>query len=284
MPAVPCGPTGFHCCRSACAASLYRGAALFVVELRFMVWGGRPDVGRMTARRAAHAGRIGGVQMGLYWRGAVGVQTLRLLKEGFMFARDCFWSDGGMGGMADGVLDGVTIVRLSPALCVSAWAYGAQPERAAFERLLAWLATGRRRPADLGTGERIFGFNNPPPESDSSVYGYELWRTLAPGEPRPASLGSIEARGGVVGDPELGEVASQYFDGTGLRVVFFAGGLYARMAFDAPVAAYAQAIPAAWQKLVEWVETTSQRPAHHQCLEEFAGDGTLVALYLPVGE
>lgn len=60
--------------------------------------------------------------------------------------------------------EAVRIVRLEPMLAASFYAFGAEPEAAAWEQLKAW-ATRRGIWNDL---ERhpVFGFNNPGPDGD----------------------------------------------------------------------------------------------------------------------
>jgi hypothetical protein len=68
------------------------------------------------------------------------------------------------------------IVKLEPLRVASAWAFGPQPEGAAWEILQTWAqARGL-----LHDGARIFGFNNPSPAPGSPNYGYEYWLEVGP--------------------------------------------------------------------------------------------------------
>jgi DNA gyrase inhibitor GyrI len=132
----------------------------------------------------------------------------------------------------------VQIVTLPPMLVASAWAFGPSPEEAAWKKLEDWAkpkglldVTGRQRP-------RLFGFNNPSPSVGSPNYGYEFWLTVDEG---------VEPEGDI-------------------RIVFFAGGLYALMPIT--VREPSEDIPAGWQRLDSWVHENGREMASHQWLEE----------------
>ena len=153
----------------------------------------------------------------------------------------------------------VRIVRLSSMRVASAQAFGAAPEMDAWGKLSKWaeaqgLLGDRPRP-------RVFGFNNPDPSPGSPNYGYEFWMVAGSEASATGGIQLKEFKGGtygvirceVRGDPET-------------------------------------AIPAAWQKLLLWRETSQYRMGSHQWLEEhLTGPDVLknewdMDLYLPIQE
>lgn len=103
-------------------------------------------------------------------------------------------------------------VRRLPAMSViAAQVTSAHPEADAWSKLAAWA-----EPAGLledRAAHPVFGFNNPPPEPDKPLYGYEVWIKVDPGTPAAAGLEQKDFPGGryavttcrLFGDP-LGSV------------------------------------------------------------------------------
>ncbi|MBL7161856.1 MAG: GyrI-like domain-containing protein [Anaerolineales bacterium] len=148
----------------------------------------------------------------------------------------------------------VKIVELPPMRMVSAHGFGTEPEKMAWEKLLAFaLAKGLRKESEL---PQTFGFNNPNPSKGSPNYGYELWIPVA--------------------DDVMPE--------GDLRVVNFEGGLYGVTQFKD-----LNKIGQVWQQLVKWREGSKYKHGHHQWLEEqiVASDAfeeLEFNLYLPITE
>jgi DNA gyrase inhibitor GyrI len=144
----------------------------------------------------------------------------------------------------------VEIVTLPWMRVASAWAFGNSPEEVAWQKLDEWA-----RPLGLFEvqGARVFGFNDPNPSEDSPNYGYEFLLTVG------VEVGPAE-------DIRIGELH---------------GGTYATMParFGADPTVE---IPAAWQRLDQWVVEHRYRMGHHQCLEEMDTDGQLKALWYAV--
>lgn len=153
----------------------------------------------------------------------------------------------------------VRIVRLPPLRVASVLGFGQEPELQGREKLDAWAKP--RGFLDRPEQQRIFGFNHPDPSPGSPNYGYEYWMVV-----------------GAEAQPE-GEVT----------IKDIPGGLYAVARCEVHGDPY-EVIPATWQKLVEWRETSPYRSANHQWLEEHVdtmniqeGEFTL-DLYLPIAE
>ncbi|NLG49716.1 MAG: GyrI-like domain-containing protein [Chloroflexi bacterium] len=152
----------------------------------------------------------------------------------------------------------VRIVRLEPMRVASVYGFGAEPERIAHEKLVAWA--GPRGYLDDLEHHRVFGFDNPSPSPSSPNYGYELWITVEP---------EVEPDGDT-------------------RIVDFAGGLYA-VTRVLEIGDPYQSIPTAWKQLYTWCEDSPYRFGTHQCLEEHlrtpetSGEWTL-DLYMPIIE
>lgn len=152
----------------------------------------------------------------------------------------------------------VRIVRLEPARVVSVYGFGEEPEKEAWQKLVAWAEP--RGLLDTPDQHRIFGFNNPSPSPGSPNYGYEFWLTIGP---------EIE--------PE-GEVETKLFP----------GGLYAVTQCEVKGDPY-ESIPAAWKRLVLRREESRYRSASHQWLEAHVQAGETpemftLDLYLPIAE
>ena len=158
----------------------------------------------------------------------------------------------------------VRIVKLEPIHGASLHGFGKEPEAQVWEKLTAW-AKPKGYLDDL-KNHRIFGFNNPNPSPGSPNYGYELWMTVGADEKAQE-------------DVELKD---------------FPGGLYAVGRCEV-TGDPGQEIPASWQKLVLWRESSKYREASHQWLEEHLrpeGKGVVegwgfewtLDLYLPIAE
>lgn len=151
----------------------------------------------------------------------------------------------------------VRIEVLPPLRVASVYAFGPEPERAAWAKLQAW-AGPRGYLADR-VHHRIFGFNNPNPSSGSPNYGYEFWMVVGPDE-----------------EPD-GEV----------RIEEFSGGHYAVTSLGLITAPETQ-IPAGWMALNTWVEDSDYGMGRHQWLEEHVGDPDTdrfsLDLYMPITE
>jgi AraC family transcriptional regulator len=136
----------------------------------------------------------------------------------------------------------VEIVHLDPMRVAAFHGFGAEPEFAAMNKLVAWA-----RPRGLLDGSpsrRIFGFNNPSPTAASPHYGYEFWIELNEGEAQSLAAGSN-------GDVEL-----KSFNGGDYAVVRCHG---------------VAAIPEAWRALVTWCEDSPYGFSSAQCLEQHLG-------------
>jgi DNA gyrase inhibitor GyrI len=150
----------------------------------------------------------------------------------------------------------VRIVKVEPLRVVSAYAFGASPEGAAWAKLEAW-ARPKGYLDDLAR-HRVFGFNNPNPAPSSPNYGYEFWMEVGPEEAQ-----------------------------ADMPIKTFGGGSYAVYripAMDDPNVD----IPNAWKLLYRWCEENGYRMGRHQWLEEHVeGDGLppgkwTLDLYLPI--
>ena len=145
------------------------------------------------------------------------------------------------------------IVKLAPLRVASAWAFGPQPEEQAWQILREWAeARGL-----LQEQARIFGFNNPNPAPGSPNYGYELWLEI---------------------DASVEPAADD-----NVRVVTFAGGLYAVIAIDV-TGDFNVTIPAAWRELDRQVADSAYHAGAHQWLEQHTPAGLPFAFYFPIAE
>lgn len=149
----------------------------------------------------------------------------------------------------------VRIERLVPMHVAWVRAFGRSPEQAAWGLLSGWA-----KPAGLlddPINHPVFGFNNPPPATDTPEYGYEFWVAVDPETRPPEGIGVKDVEGGVyaVTSCRLGPEMTQ-----------------------------------SWKALLRWVHTsqhTWRRNAHE--LERVRNplaspDGVVVDLYLPVEE
>lgn len=151
----------------------------------------------------------------------------------------------------------VEIIELEPLRAARFHGFGEQPEDLAWQQLEAWAQP--RGLLDFSEAHRVFGFNNPNPAPGSPNYGYEFWLTLSAEDD--------------AGDAE---------------VVDFDGGLYAvtRCVVRGDPG---EVIPATWQRLVAWCESSPYQSASHQWLErhvasEEPGEAFDLDLYLPIAE
>src|SRR5512134_2118839 len=152
----------------------------------------------------------------------------------------------------------IRIVNLPPMRVACVNGFGEGPEGIAFDKMKAW-AEARNL---LGKPHRLFGYNNPDPSPGSPNYGYDVW---------------ITADESVQADGEA-------------RILDFPGGLYAVTRID--VKKPGDEIPAAWQKLVKWMEASKYRHGRHQWLEEHIGpldemggdQPFMLDLHLPITE
>jgi AraC family transcriptional regulator len=154
----------------------------------------------------------------------------------------------------------VEIKALPPMRVASFPAYSETPEIDARQKLVAWAKSHgcwQSPPA-----VRIFGFDNPTASEGSPNRGYEYWITVSP-ETQPDDQVTIKE---------------------------FSGGLYAVTRCDVTKADPFDVIPATWQKLVKWFETSHYKHGNHQWLEEELtrndenGQNFILDLYLPIAE
>jgi AraC family transcriptional regulator len=131
----------------------------------------------------------------------------------------------------------VRIVKLPPMRVACVNGFGEGPEGMAFEKMKAWAEAHNL----TGKPHRLFGYNNPDPSPGSPNYGYDVWLTVDE---------STQAEGEA-------------------RIIDFPGGLYAVTRIE--VKKPGNDIPAAWQKLVQWMEASKYRHGRHQWLEEHIG-------------
>jgi DNA gyrase inhibitor GyrI len=130
----------------------------------------------------------------------------------------------------------VRIVELAPMRVASFLGFGPEPERLAFDQLLAWA-----RPKGLladPEAHPMFGFNNPDPSAGSPNYGYEVWIQV---------------------DPDLPAEP-------GLKLLDVAGGLYAVTRCPVPKGDF-ETIGRTWRRLVAWREDSPYRCGGGHCLE-----------------
>ena len=143
------------------------------------------------------------------------------------------------------------VIKLEPMRMASAWAFGPQPEPLAWQQLQAWA---QARGIPLADGQ-IFGFNNPNPSPGSPNYGYEFWLAVGP---------TVE--------PAAGD---------DVRIVNFAGGLYAMIEVDV-AGDLNESIPAAWRTLDAQVAASAYHTGAHQWLEQHTAEGMPYAFYYPI--
>ena len=154
--------------------------------------------------------------------------------------------------------DEIRIVTLPPMQVACINGFGDSPEIQAFNKMFAWAQAHQL----LAGSYRLFGYNNPDPTPGSPNYGYDVWLTVAD---------AVQADGEA-------------------RIINFPGGLYAVLRVEVKNAW--DDIPAAWQKLVRWMESSKYHHGRHQWLEEHispletvSGDQPFtLELHLPITE
>jgi len=146
----------------------------------------------------------------------------------------------------------VKIVNLEATRMLCFNGFGEAPESQALGKLLAWAQARAQH-------GRVFGFNNPDPSAGSPNYGYDVWMSVDE---------NVQAEGEA-------------------RLIDFPGGLYAVL--RCPVKDPGGEIPAAWQALVKWLDSSEYRHDQRQWLEEHldpqnaaGGKNFTLDLYLPV--
>lgn len=145
----------------------------------------------------------------------------------------------------------MVVIKLAPMRVASAWAFGPQPEEEAWQRLQAWAQTRGL----LHEHAHIFGFNNPNPAPGSPNYGYEFWLEI--------------------------DTATEPAPGEDIRIVDFAGGLYAVLEVDV-TGDLNVTIPAAWRTLDSQVAESAYHAGAHQWLEQHTLAGQPYAFYFPI--
>jgi AraC family transcriptional regulator len=154
----------------------------------------------------------------------------------------------------------VKIMTLPPMRMATFYAYSTTPEHDAWQKLYNWAKAQNlwEDPPAI----RIFGFDNPSPSEGSPNRGYEFWLTIG---------------------PEL-QVGDE------IRIKEFPGGTYGVMHCDVSSADPFDIIPATWQKLVKWLESSHYKYGNDPCLEEHLtrketpDQGFLLDLYIPIRE
>ena len=148
--------------------------------------------------------------------------------------------------------------RLAAMFVVATRVTSARPEVDAWNKLAAWAED-----TDLlknRIAHPVFGFNNPQPEPDQPMYGYEVWM----------------------------KVDADTAPGPGLELKHFSGGRYAvttcRLYGDPN-----GTVPGIWQQLVEWAEEHGYRWRHTHELEHILNpdapeQDTELELYFPIEE
>ena len=96
--------------------------------------------------------------------------------------------------MTKDVLDNVRIVRLTAMTVASYRAESEAPEKDCAAVLVPFVLTNNLHKRD---GYRSFGFNNPNPSANNSVYGYEMWVTIPNDFPVPAPFTRKHFGGGL---------------------------------------------------------------------------------------
>jgi DNA gyrase inhibitor GyrI len=154
----------------------------------------------------------------------------------------------------------VRIVTLPPLRVASFYVYSEYPEIEGWSKLVTWAKAHGMWKTPPET--RIFGFDNPGSSEGSPNRGYELWLT-------------VERE--VQADEQI-------------KIKEFPGGLYGVLRCDVTTADPFEIIPATWQELVRWLETSHYKLGKHQCLEEhlthneIGGQNFILDLYLPIVE
>jgi DNA gyrase inhibitor GyrI len=151
------------------------------------------------------------------------------------------------------------IITLPDMRVASFYAYSSTPEYDAWNKLVCWAKAHGCWQAPPAT--RIFGFDNPSPSEGSPNRGYEFWLTVDP---------EVQA------DDEI-------------KIKEIPSGLYGVMRCDVNGDPW-DFIPAAWQKLVKWLESSKYHYGKNQCLEEHLSRADLnnanfvLDLYIPIVE
>jgi AraC family transcriptional regulator len=154
----------------------------------------------------------------------------------------------------------VRIITLPPMRVATFTAFSANPEIEARDKLVTWAKSHGYWQETPAT--RIFGFDNPTASEGSPNRGYEFWLTVPP------------------------EVQSD----DQVKVKEFSGGLYGVLCCDVTHADPYDVIPATWQKLVKWRESSHYKFGNHQWLEEEltrnepSGQDFILDLYMPITE
>jgi DNA gyrase inhibitor GyrI len=141
---------------------------------------------------------------------------------------------------------------------IAAQVTSAHPETDAWRKLAAWA-----EPAGLlkdPAAHPLFGFNNPPPEPNQPLYGYEVWIQV---------------------DPETAVVS-------GLERKEFSGGRYAVTTCQLYGDPHGP-VPEVWQQLLGWSEEHGYRWRHTHELERLVNpeapeQDLVLELYLPIEE
>jgi len=151
-------------------------------------------------------------------------------------------------------------IKILPAMRVASFhAFSTSPEIDAWKKVIAWAKFHGCWQDPPST--RIFGFDNPPSSEGSPNRGYEFWLTVAP-DVQPDDQTTIKE---------------------------FSGGLYGVLNCNVNADPF-DIIPASWQKLVKWLETSHYHVGNHQCLEEHLtrhetiDQGFILDLYIPITE
>ncbi len=154
----------------------------------------------------------------------------------------------------------VQIKTLPPMRVATFQGFSTTPELDAWQKVITWAkhhGCWQDPPAT-----RIFGFDNPTASEGSPNRGYEFWVTI--------------------GQEILPE--------ENILIKESPGGLYAVMHCDVTTADPFEIIPATWQKLVKWLETSHYKHGTHQWLEEHLtryetnDKGFILDLYIPIRE
>lgn len=129
----------------------------------------------------------------------------------------------------------VRTVNIPPMTVASYRAVSAEPETDAWDALMKWK---EEYSINKGQQRRQFGFDNPCPQGDNPIYGYEVWEEVDEG---------TEGNDGVV-------------------IKTFEGGIYA-VATVTALDPYMD-IPRRWRQLHQWVAESEHQADERQCLEE----------------
>jgi AraC family transcriptional regulator len=154
----------------------------------------------------------------------------------------------------------IRIISLPPMRVVSFYAFSENPEIEAWGKVVTWAKAHSLW--KLPPETRIFGFDNPTSSEGSPNRGYEFWLTIGSG----------------------------FHADEQIKIKEFSGGLYGVTLCDVTSADPFDVIPASWQKLVRWLETSHYKHGNHQWLEEhltrneIGGQNFILDLYIPIAE